>query len=106
MTAILRVGDLEINRILKTVSRNDNVIDLTAKEFALLDLVRNKGRIVSRYEIIENVWDINFDCHQCSGSVHKLFLKRLIATLIPNLSIPNKEWVTTSKSKASQSNEH
>ena len=58
----LRIGDLEIEPRRRRVSRGDKKIDLTAKEFALLDyLVRNAGEVLSRTLIAEHVWDMNFD---------------------------------------------
>ncbi len=61
-TQILKIGDLELNLAMKCASRDNERIDLTAKEFALLELLmKNKGKILSRYEIVEKVWDLNFD---------------------------------------------
>jgi two-component system copper resistance phosphate regulon response regulator CusR len=58
----LRIGDLEIEPRRRRVSRGDQKIDLTAKEYALLDyLVRNAGEVLSRTLIAEHVWDMNFD---------------------------------------------
>jgi len=58
----LKVGDLEVDARRRKVSRGDKRIDLTAKEFALLDyLVRNSGEVMSRTLIAEHVWDMNFD---------------------------------------------
>jgi len=58
----LSVGDLEIDPRKRRVSRGEKKIELTAKEFALLDcLVRNCGEVVSRTLIAEQVWDMNFD---------------------------------------------
>src|SRR6266705_746245 len=58
----LKVGDLEIEPRRRRVFRGDKKIDLTAKEFALLDyLVRNCGEVLSRTLIAEHVWDMNFD---------------------------------------------
>ena len=58
----LKVGDLEVDARRRKVSRGDKRIDLTAKEFALLDyLVRNCGEVMSRTLIAEHVWDMNFD---------------------------------------------
>ena len=58
----LTVGDLEIDPRKHKVSRGEKKIDLTAKEFALLDyLVRNCGEVMSRTLIAEQVWDMNFD---------------------------------------------
>lgn len=58
----LRAADLEMNLDSKAVKRADTMINLTAKEFQLLEyLLRNKNRIVSRVDIAINVWDIDFD---------------------------------------------
>lgn len=61
-SALLKVADLELNIDKKTARRGNANIELTAKEFALLEyLMRNKGRVVSRADIAEKVWDITFD---------------------------------------------
>lgn len=62
VSEVLRVADLEINTETKTVIRAGEKIELTAKEFALLEFfVRNKGKILSRDVIINQVWGIDFD---------------------------------------------
>lgn len=59
---ILKAGDLEMNLDSKEVKRGNTAINLTAKEFQLLEyLLRNKNRVVSRSDIAVNVWDIDFD---------------------------------------------
>lgn len=59
---ILKAGDLEMNLDSKEVTRAGDHINLTAKEFQLLEyLMRNKNRVVSRTDIAVNVWDIEFD---------------------------------------------
>jgi DNA-binding response OmpR family regulator len=59
---ILKVADLELNLHQKVAIRAGKVIALTAKEFSLLEyLMRNRGRVVSKLDIAENVWDIDFD---------------------------------------------
>jgi two-component system copper resistance phosphate regulon response regulator CusR len=59
---VLRVDDLELNRVEHCVKRADRKLELTPKEFALLEyLMRNCGRRVTRAEIIEHVWNLNFD---------------------------------------------
>ena len=59
---LLKIADLELNLDKKSAKRGNKIIDLTAKEYALIEyLIRNKGRVVSRSDIAENVWDINFD---------------------------------------------
>lgn len=58
----LRVADLELDRHERVARRRGETIDLTAREFALLEyLMRNAGRVVSRVDIAEQVWDIGFD---------------------------------------------
>ncbi|WP_316777413.1 response regulator transcription factor [Pedobacter antarcticus] len=58
----LKFADLEIDRLTKTVKRNDIEIDLTPKEFKLLEyMMENPERILSRVEISEHVWDTHFD---------------------------------------------
>jgi two-component system, OmpR family, response regulator len=61
-TAELRLADLEMNLLTRTVTRRGTPIDLTTREFALLEhLLRNAGRVVSRSMLLEAVWDYNFD---------------------------------------------
>ncbi|MCK5148626.1 response regulator transcription factor [bacterium] len=58
----LTIGDLVIDTVKRKVSREDVFIDLQPRELALLEyMMRNKGRIVSKTMIMENVWDYNFD---------------------------------------------
>lgn len=60
--SILSFADLEMNLDAKTCHRSGKKIDLTPKEFALIEyLIRNQGRVVSKAEIADKVWDINFD---------------------------------------------
>lgn len=59
---ILRVADLELDIDKKLAVRGGRTISLTAKEFLLLEyLMKNKGRVVSRPDIAEHVWDVTFD---------------------------------------------
>jgi two-component system copper resistance phosphate regulon response regulator CusR len=59
---LIKVADLILDIDKKVAIRGDKKIELTAKEFALLEyLIRNKGRVVSRADIAEKVWDITFD---------------------------------------------
>jgi len=58
----LKVDDLSLDLLTHKVTRADREIDLTVKEYALLEyLMRNAGNIVTRTMISEHVWDINFD---------------------------------------------
>jgi len=60
--SVLQAGDLKLDLDRKVALRGDKVISLTAKEFSLLEyLMRNKGKVVSRNDISQNVWDLNFD---------------------------------------------
>jgi DNA-binding response OmpR family regulator len=59
---ILTLGTIEINLAKHHVIVNENEVSLTQREFELLCyLVRNKGKVCSRTQIIEDVWDIHFD---------------------------------------------
>ncbi len=59
---VLRVSDLEIDRLGQQVRRSGKRIDLTAKEYALLEyLASHPGRVLSRTMIIEHVWDESFE---------------------------------------------
>jgi two-component system, OmpR family, copper resistance phosphate regulon response regulator CusR len=58
----IKVADIELDIDRKVAIRGERVIELTAKEFALLDLLmHNAGRVVSRAEIAEKIWEITFD---------------------------------------------
>ena len=58
----LHVADLSLDRVERRVERSGKRIDLTSKEFTLLEyLMRNAGRRVTRSMIVEHVWNINFD---------------------------------------------
>ena len=60
--AVFRVEDLEMDRVERTIKRAGKRIELTPKEFALLEyLMRNAGRRVTRNMIIEHVWNLSFD---------------------------------------------
>jgi len=59
---VLRVGDLEVDRLTRRVSRAGKGIELTSKEYALLEyLAAHAGRAVSRTMIVEHVWDESFE---------------------------------------------
>ena len=75
----IRVSDLVINLDSKEVSRAGNPIQLTAKEFQLLEyMIRNKNRVVSRADIALNVWDIDFDTGTNVIDVYVNFLRKKI----------------------------
>ncbi len=59
---VLRYADLEMNLTTRDVTRNARRIDLTGKEYALLEfLLRNPERVLSKVDIAEKIWDIRFD---------------------------------------------
>lgn len=73
------IGDLELDLVKKAARRAGNQIDLTAKEFLLLEFfMRNKGRVVSRNDIAEKVWDANFDFGTNVVDVYVNFLRKKI----------------------------
>jgi two-component system, OmpR family, response regulator len=60
--AKLKVADLELDRMTRRVSRAGKKIDLTAREFQLLEyLMRHSGQVVTRSMLLEGVWDYHFD---------------------------------------------
>lgn len=87
---LLQAADLKMNLDRKEVKRGDTIINLTSKEFQLLEyLLRNKNRVVSRADIAINVWDIDFDTNTnvidvyinyVRNKVDKPFDKKLIQT--------------------------
>ncbi|HCX32555.1 MAG TPA: DNA-binding response regulator [Rhodocyclaceae bacterium] len=59
---VLRAADLELDRLRRRVTRAGRRLDLTAKEFALLELLlRRRGEVLPRSLIASQVWDMNFD---------------------------------------------
>lgn len=78
-TELIVIEDLEIDRRAKTVKRNGNIINLTAKEFHLLYyLARNSGIILSREKILDNVWNINFDMNTNVVDVYINYLRNKV----------------------------
>ena len=76
---VLKIADLEINTDMKSVHRNGLLINLTAKEYTLLEyMVRNKGRVLSKVEIAEKVWDLSFDTGTNVIEVYINFLRKKI----------------------------
>ena len=75
----LMVADLELDLDKKTARRGNSNIDLTAKEFSLLEFfMRNPGRVVSRNDIAEKVWDVSFDFSTNVVDVYVNFLRKKI----------------------------
>lgn len=78
-TNVLKVADLELDLNERVARRSGHRIDLTAKEFGLLEyFMRNRGRVVSRVDIAEKVWDIHFDTGTNTIDVYVNFLRKKI----------------------------
>lgn len=77
--AVLQVGDLSLDPARRTVVRGGVKIDLTAREFALLDyFMRNPGRVLTRTMIAEHVWDYSFDTSTNVIDVYVNYLRKKI----------------------------
>ena len=82
---LLRFADLELDLDTQTASRGGRTIELTAKEFALIEyLIRNKGRVLSKAEIADKVWDINFDTGTNVIEVYVNYLRKKVDKDFPN----------------------
>lgn len=78
-SGILRIADLEVNLDSKEVKRGAKEITLTAKEFSLLAyFMRNKGKVLSRLDLLENVWELNFDLSSNVVEVYINYLRNKI----------------------------
>ncbi len=76
---LLQVADLELDRVERKVKRAGKHIDLTSKEFALLEyLLRNAGRRVTRTMIIEHVWNLSFDTSTNIVDVYVNYLRKKV----------------------------
>lgn len=76
---ILKAADLELNTDTKAVQRQNKNIELTAREYRLLEyLLRNKNKVVARMDILENVWDVNHDLGTNVVEVYINYLRKKI----------------------------
>lgn len=75
----LEVSDLKMDLLKREVFRAGKKLDLTVKEFALLEyLLENRGRVISRTSIIEHVWDMHFDSDTNVVDVFIRYLRKKI----------------------------
>jgi hypothetical protein len=97
-TAVLRVADLELDRVERKVERAGKRIELTSKEFALLEyLMRNAGRRITRAMIVEHVWNLSFDTTTNIVDVYINYLRKKVdGDYSPISFIPFAEWDTNS----------
>lgn len=76
---LIKVGDLVIDTISHEVTRQDQVISLTVKEYAVLEyLTRNRGQVLSRTQIEEHVWDYRFGSNSNIVDVYIRYLREKI----------------------------
>jgi DNA-binding response OmpR family regulator len=76
---LLQLGDLMLDAARRTVYRGEEKIELTAKEFTLLDyFMRNPGRVLTRTMIAEHVWDYDFDSMTNIIDVYVNYLRKKI----------------------------
>ncbi len=78
---VLKIKDLQLNTITREVTRGDTIINLTPKEFSIIEfLMYNKNRAVSRFNLAEHVWGEDFDPFSMSNyiDVHIKNLRRKI----------------------------
>lgn len=89
---ILEIADLQLDRNSKTATRAGNEIKLTSTEYRLLEFfMLNQRKVLSRIDLLENVWDINFDMgtnvvdvyvNYLRNKIEKGFASKLIHTVI------------------------
>ncbi|MCJ1966631.1 response regulator transcription factor [Candidatus Nanosynbacter sp. TM7-087] len=76
---VLQVGDLKLDPSSKKVTRASQEINLTAKEYGVLEyLMRNKGKVLSKEQIISHVWDFDADVLPNNVELFVMFLRRKI----------------------------
>ncbi|MCX6292298.1 MAG: response regulator transcription factor [Bacteroidetes bacterium] len=82
---VLRIADLEANLDTKMVKRGEVMIRLTAREFSLLELfLKNKGKVLSRVDIAETLWDQQFDSGSNVIDVYVNYLRNKIDKEFPD----------------------
>jgi two-component system OmpR family response regulator len=75
--AVLTVGDVELDPAAHTVTRDGSPVDLSVREFSLLEfLMRHAGEVVSRTRILEQVWDVNYDSFSNVVDVYVGYVRR------------------------------
>jgi two-component system OmpR family response regulator len=78
-TTMLRVADLELDLLGRRATRGGQSLDLTAREFTLLEfLVRRSGQVVTRTMLLEGVWDLQFDPQTNLVDVHISRLRQAV----------------------------
>lgn len=76
---LIKIGSLSINITEKSVTRNNTIINLTPKEFKLLNILSNaNGRVISKQQIADELWDYHIETNQNTIEVYINFLRRKI----------------------------
>ena len=76
---VLRAGDLALDPATREVSRGDEQIDLTAREFAVLHhLMRHRGMVVSKLDLLQAVWDLHHEGSENVVEVYVGYLRRKV----------------------------
>lgn len=76
---IIQIGDLQLDTDAKMAKRNEEIIPLTSTEYKLLEFfMKNQSRVLSRMEILENVWDIDFNLGTNVVDVYVNYLRKKI----------------------------
>ena len=82
----LEVSDLRLDTVTRTAQRGESVITLTSKEYALLHyLMRSPGRVMNQTELIEHIWDYNY---QGMSNIVETYIRYLRKKLSPDGQLP------------------
>ena len=80
--SVLQAGDLVVNLVTRDVMRGETKVELTAREFSLLEfLLRSPGRVVTRTQILEHVWGYDFDPQT---NLVDVYIQRVRKKIAPN----------------------
>jgi DNA-binding response OmpR family regulator len=76
---ILAIDDLKVNSLTREVTRGDRLIELTSKEYSLLEyFLKNKNRVLTKHQIAEHVWNFDFEYNSNIVEVYVRYLRRKI----------------------------
>lgn len=78
---VMQIGNLSLNTSTRTATLNDEAVNLTATEYRLLEfMLQNRGRVLSRMELLENVWGIDFNMSTNVVDVYVNYLRKKVDT--------------------------
>ncbi len=87
---VFYIGEIAVNLDAKVVQLNDTVINLTSTEYRLLEyFIKNKNKVLSRLEILENVWGIDFNMGTNVVDVYVNYLRKKIE------KVPDQKFIQT-----------